>query len=174
MSRKRTLPVTFIAILLVIALATMGVAYGLWSKTLYIKGTVNTGNVDAELSIESVWDVESKDVGTCEAALGSTYQTNDTLNITVGNGYPSYYCYVKFDVHSTGSIPIHIHQPVLDVPSQLTVALQDCYAQDTQLHFSEKAFCTLSIHVEQEAAQNSSYGFSGTVFVHQFNEEPSP
>jgi hypothetical protein len=39
---------------LVLALATIGVGYGLWSKTLFITGTVNTGTVDAMLSREEV------------------------------------------------------------------------------------------------------------------------
>ena len=51
------------------------------------------------------------------------------------------------------------------------MAIEDCYDQDHQLHFSERAFCTLRIHVEQIAAQGAQYTFWGTVFVHQYNEE---
>jgi hypothetical protein len=40
-------PMTTTVVLLFIALASVGVGYGLWSKTLYIDGTVNTGSVDS-------------------------------------------------------------------------------------------------------------------------------
>ena len=38
---------SILAIVVIIALAAMGVAYGLWSKTLFVNATVNTGTVDA-------------------------------------------------------------------------------------------------------------------------------
>jgi len=169
---KKSLPMTAVVVILLVALATMGVAYGLWAKTLYINGTVNTGNVDAEFSGPVFWDEEAKDVGTCEAWLSATNQANDTLNILITNGYPSYWCFVAFDVHNTGSIPIHVHQPELAAPPEVTVLVDGCYAQDTQLHYSEQAWCQLKIHVEQGAAQGASYTFGGTIFVHQYNEEP--
>lgn len=40
--------VGFICLALVLALGSIGVAYAMWDKTLYIDTTVNTGEVDAE------------------------------------------------------------------------------------------------------------------------------
>ena len=40
-------PMTTTIVLLFIALASVGIGYGLWSKTLYIDGTVNTGSVNS-------------------------------------------------------------------------------------------------------------------------------
>ncbi len=40
-------PMTTTVVLLFIALASVGIGYGLWSKTLFINGTVNTGSVDS-------------------------------------------------------------------------------------------------------------------------------
>ena len=48
MLTKKSLPVGTLFIILVIALALMGVGYALWSETLTISGTVNTGEVDVE------------------------------------------------------------------------------------------------------------------------------
>ena len=39
-------PMTTTIVLLFIALASVGIGYGLWSKTLFIDGTVNTGQVN--------------------------------------------------------------------------------------------------------------------------------
>lgn len=44
---RKYLPVTALFMLLVLALVTVGVGFGLWSKLLTIKGMVNTGKVDA-------------------------------------------------------------------------------------------------------------------------------
>ncbi|MBI5945931.1 MAG: hypothetical protein HY864_16340 [Chloroflexi bacterium] len=170
MSRK-SLPVMSLALILVLVLASAGVAYGMWAETLTINGTVATGNVDAELSIFQVWDVETKPIGTCAAVLSPDL---NALTVTVGNGYPLYECYVKFDVHNVGSIPIHIHQPVLVNPSStfMTVSYQDCYIQDYQLHTGDLTYCTLKIVILQAAGQSANYTFSGTILAHQYNEEP--
>lgn len=175
MPHFRKMRIGTLAVVLLLALAMVGVGYGLWSKTLFINGTVRTGNVDAELSLEAVEEDEDKDVARCSAELRSTNQDNDTLVITIDNGYPSFVCRVTFDVHSTGTIPVHVRRPVWSsVPPKDAVSmdLQDCYDDGFQLHQSERALCTIWMHVEQGAKQGDSYTFAGTVLVHQFNEEP--
>jgi len=70
---RKSLPVGVLVMLLVLALATLGLGYGLWSKTLYINGTVGTGKVDA-IFITAFTDDDNKvddadkdpgDIGTC-------------------------------------------------------------------------------------------------------------
>jgi hypothetical protein len=61
-------PMTTTVVLLFIALASVGVGYGLWSKTLYIDGTVNTGSVNSIFDKEftdddNVIDDPDKDLG---------------------------------------------------------------------------------------------------------------
>ena len=46
MKVRRTLPVWALALIVIVALAAMGVSYTLWTETLVINGTVNTGEVD--------------------------------------------------------------------------------------------------------------------------------
>lgn len=69
---------TTMMVLLFIALAGIGVGYGLWSKTLFISGTVGTGSVDA-LFVEAFTDdddgvndpaKDSQDTGDCEIWVG--------------------------------------------------------------------------------------------------------
>ena len=58
MKRKKALPIGTIFMILVIALAFLGVGYALWSETLTISGTVSTGEVDVEFShsrLKSAW-----------------------------------------------------------------------------------------------------------------------
>ena len=47
MLKRKVLPVGTLFMVLVLALAFLGVGYGLWSKLLLIDGTINTGVVDA-------------------------------------------------------------------------------------------------------------------------------
>jgi hypothetical protein len=47
MLKRKSIPVGTLFMILVLALAMLGVGYGLWSKLLLIKGTINTGEVDA-------------------------------------------------------------------------------------------------------------------------------
>jgi len=168
-----------LVLLLVLALVSLGIGYGLWSKMLFINGTVATGNVDAELTLERFWDNEiEKDVGTCFAELrmidGATQYNK--LHVEVTNGYPSYECWVIFDVHSKGTIPVLVYQPdftTLPPEPEVNVNLVDCYADPVQLHQSNVAYCTLVIHVKQDAIQDHLYDFEGTIEARQFNE-PRP
>jgi len=174
--RRKSLPLGVLVMLLVLALASLGIGYGLWSKILFINGTVATGNVDAELTLDWFKDNEDiKDVGTCFAELrmidGATQYNK--LHIEVGNAYPSYECMVRFDVHSKGSIPVLVYQPDFSkVPPEVAVdfGVVDCYPNPVQLHQSNVAYCTLVIHVKQEAEQNATYDFEGTIEARQFNE----
>src|SRR5574341_823112 len=202
MLAKKSMPMTALVVVLLISLATMAVGYGLWSETLYINGTVNTGEVNAELSIQEVdqgdfpffnqndrsddYEVEGKDIANCAVGLSADKKT---LDITITKGYPSFWCWVEFDVHNTGTIPIKVHQPkVLGAPPQTEVStrFQWCYHfpfsppppppvdEHPQLERSERVYCVLGFHVEQGAKENATYEFAAIVGAHQWNEEPLP
>lgn len=75
---RKAPPVAAFSMLLVLALATVGVGYGLWSKILFIEGTVNTGDVNAEY-VEAFTDDDNKldDV---------TKDFNDDDSCSIGSG----------------------------------------------------------------------------------------
>jgi hypothetical protein len=178
MVKRNKLPVGALFIVLVLALAMVGVGYGLWADKLYIDGTVATGTVDVMFS-DDPWAREEdhgKEVGNCEAQVGDMNSENDLLTIEVTNTYPSYECWVEFEVLSVGSIPVHIYQPdlgPLPPANEVTVSLDTCYPDDYQLHQGGSANCTIYIHVEQAAQQDSRYSFAATIEARQFNE-PRP
>jgi hypothetical protein len=181
MLKRNALPIGVLFILLVVAVAMLGVGYGLWSKSLDISGTVGTGNVDAEFVDASTSENDhGKEVAECTATVDPNQDgSNDELGIVLENGYPSYECWVNFAVKSTGTVPIHIYQPEftsLPDDTEVTVELltDECYVDDTQLHENDESpTCRLYIHVEQGAAQNATYTFAATVEARQFNE-PRP
>src|SRR3970040_1007247 len=47
MSARKPIPVGTLFMGLVVALAAVGVGYGLWSKTLFIQGSVSAGDLNA-------------------------------------------------------------------------------------------------------------------------------
>jgi hypothetical protein len=169
----KKLPIGLLVVVLVITLAGLGAGYALWNEWLEIRGTIFTGGVDVELSLVPPEDNEiDKDVGICTAMLGPD---NNSLDILIENGYPSYECWVTFDVHSVGSIPVHIYQPEFTSgwppdPSAVFIELQNCYPNDRQLHQSERAYCTIYMHVLQDADQGAMYDFLAHVEARQFNE----
>jgi hypothetical protein len=223
---KKSLPLGAIVMLLILALATIGVGYGLWAKTLYIYGTINTGDLDAVLSVEEVdqlsnreepWkafnaysddcpvpgsysigqdcdsdgfdsdDIEAsdpatglpKDVAECTAWLDEL--DPQIMYVLVENGYPSFNCFVQYNVENTGTIPLNIHSPVYINPNPAAIHFNGwpplCYVDDTQLDPGDDlapgdvAYCNLHIHVQQPASENSTYEVSIEIFGHQWNED---
>jgi hypothetical protein len=78
MSRK-ALPIGTIVVILIVALAAMGAAYGLWSQVLTIRGTVETGEVDAELSLEEIDLVALEPWGNSFNDIAPQYCTGYTI-----------------------------------------------------------------------------------------------
>jgi hypothetical protein len=118
--RESRFPVVLTALLLLLSLAVLGVGYGMWSKTLFIRGTVNTGTVDAKwvgaICVEfHSWPnfpQSSDDLGEFEGKdVGSTYfqidQDDDQIvHVTVTNGYPSYAVDCEMHFEYEGTIPV--------------------------------------------------------------------
>jgi hypothetical protein len=177
MIKKGALPLGTVLPLLVIAVAGLGVGYGLWNEFLPIAGTVETGEVDADFVLGTITEEDhGKEVGECAVmpSDGDGDGDDDHLQVTITNGYPSYECWVAFQVRNNGSVPIHIYQPdFTDLPpdTEVTVDLSACYDDDLQVHADELSLeCVLHVHVEQGAGENASYTFAAEVEARQFNE----
>jgi len=118
--------IPILSILLTAALFMTGLAYALWSETLYIEGTVATGEVDWEF--RGPWNVldepddidwnadctwyfwlADKDVGgptLLEFIDTDADGDHDKLSITLQNAYPFYAEEISFYVHCLGTVPI--------------------------------------------------------------------
>jgi hypothetical protein len=196
---RRSLPVPAMVVVLVVALATMGVAYGLWSETLTIRGTVHTGEVAARWIFASCaefypWpggghagEVEGKDVGVTTAEIDP--DDPRILRITVTNGYPSYAvdCEVHFIIE--GTVPVHeVATSVLPLTNltgctltggqtktlacdQMTIKFFD--GVGLQLHPGDEQASSLMFHVEQPAGENTTYEFEVGICFAQWNEQVS-
>jgi hypothetical protein len=196
--RRRVPPVGVIAVLLLLALASIGVAFGLWSKVLTVEGTVQTGSVHAKWSGAICsefhpWpfgfditpgEAEGKDVGSTTVAPDPSDDNN--LFLTVENGYPSYAVDCQVEFVNDGSIPWKIRgigivpgpdltnctvtgsQTVTLSCDQVTVIYVD--GVGAQFEPGDIAASSLRLHVEQEADQNASYQLDVRVCVAQWDE----
>jgi hypothetical protein len=157
-----------------LAVTALGVGYALWSTTLTIDGTVSTGNVDARWSVGDQWVEEAKDVSRiiCEGA-GTT-----ELAVTIENAYPSAHYYCELDIHSIGSVPVHIGNVVIDselrasstveiLPHSTLVPPIRC---SQQLHEGQVAYGLLHVHLSNANPQGGTLRFESTINVNQYND----
>jgi hypothetical protein len=122
MSKRRGLPFGVMALLLILALAAIGVGYGLWSQTLIINGFVHTWEMDSGLSsrdrqssptsmisaptTDLIIDCDrtaperrlgaGQDVAECTTVL-------DDYTMEVVVTLPGFNCFIKWDVPNTGA-----------------------------------------------------------------------
>jgi len=133
-------------------------------------------------------ELEGKDIAECYAVLldGLPNEGSQLMEVTITDAYPSFNCFIKYDVHNNGTIPIKLHTPVYyfgadptGYPGGFTNDYlhvnawpPPCFADETQLETSERAYCNLHVHVQQKAEQGATYTFKVEIFAHQWNEEP--
>ena len=122
----------------VIALAAVGVGYGLWFEDLKIHGDVQTGELDVDWSgpflfqyfdiygpdgrVHQAFPEEKQGEVYCDAVVGNNLVHDlaefpadlegqddpNTLLIKVGGAYPSYHCLVIGNMVNTGTVPVHV------------------------------------------------------------------
>jgi hypothetical protein len=156
----------------------MGVGYALWSDSLYLEGTINTGELD--ICMISVADDDSsaqgidpgytKDVASTSATIIDCY----TATVTVTNGYPSYENYVHFTTEVRGTVPVILEAIIVDNPNPLAIEVEAWNGVGEQRHPGDRADNTLWFHVLQAADQNATYSFSVEFYYVQYNESQFP
>ena len=159
-----------ISLALVLALGSLGVGFALWSDTLYLEGTIDTGEV--EVCIVSIASDDTgldpgydKDVAWVETAIIDCH----TATITIHGAYPSYHTYVHFTSLVGGTIPVRLQSINITNPDPcITVDAWDSIGE--QRHPGEPADNTIYVHVEQCAEQNATYTFTVEFFYVQYNE----
>jgi hypothetical protein len=172
---KKTMAM-FFSIMLAVSL--VGVTYALWSETLVINGKVCTGEVDAEWTVGQGWDTEvpGKDFSNITG-----YVTGDgkVLVVEVKNAYPCIDYYLPVDINNTGTIPWIIQNITVDfseLPEGTTIEflpdpqLNPDIAVGVQVHPNQEAYGLLHVHLNNNAKELTTYTFSVTVTVWQWNE----
>ena len=213
--RRITKPTWLLTTGLLVVLAATGLAYGLWAETLTLDGVVHTGTVDASYSLVEIdqmadfndncplggfsigqdcdldgllnddMEAEGKDIAECDAELDAT----GNMTVTVTSAYPLYNCFVKYDIHNLGTLPIHAYGPayfydgVFQGSAINTNELHvngwppigcPTYDEYVQLEPGEEFFCTLHLNLRQDAEMGATYTFQLQNFARQWNEIVAP
>jgi hypothetical protein len=128
-----------------------------------------------------------KDIAECVAYLD---QDPQILHVEVRNAYPSFNCFVRWDAHNTGSIPIDLYGPAyfyegafmgsaINVP-ELHVngwppnCYEFSYDEFVQVDPAETVYCNLHVHVNQPADELADYEFEVRIWGRQWNEIVAP
>ena len=158
-----------ICLALVLALGTIGVGYALWSDTLFLEGTVGTGNIGLEWSQDIPYDDEAPDK---DVSWATCIIIDDTLYIDIFNAYPSITYTIPIDLHGTGSVPVHTSWTVLPGnanPAWITMPNWG----GLQIHQGDSVFGDVVVHLDNTAEQGMLYSFSVILDYWQYNE-PGP
>jgi hypothetical protein len=164
--------ITAVVLVLVLSLATVGVAYGLWVETLAIQGTVQTGEWNLKFTAASTNDPpgsidpgKDKDVGSCTAKVVKDCSCckSSLVKVLVSNAYPSYECEASVTIEKGGTIPECIKYVTIDSPPELTVE-EVSHLTGTHLdRCGEEVKGRFRVHVEQSAQQDATYEFTVSI-----------
>ena len=159
---------------LMIALSVLGFAYAYWSETLTIEGTITTGELDVEFTEQ--YTISCSDYMTCtvsfengddvEPSSGTTDYSK--MTVMVDNGYPCGWCNVTFTIHNCGTIPAKVDKITITAANELDVTLEGLSEGD-EIDVDGSVSPTLKIHINENAAELSSYTVSITIDFKQFN-----
>jgi len=159
---------------LLIALMVAGISYAMWDKTLFIDGTVMTGEVNAYFTTATSNDLPGtidqgydKDVGTTEV----TGELTQTLIVTVTNGYPCYSSTIDYTIDNIGTIPVKVQSFIFtgDFDPDVTITVTEIVI-GTQIDAGQSVPGQIEIHVEQSAGENAQYTFNVEIYLVQWNE----
>ena len=160
-------------LVLVIALALVGVGFAHWSKPLHITGTVNTGDLDACWSAGLSSDTEPPDKDFSSIRCWVDEVDCQILYVVVDNAYPCIDYYQEVDIHNTGTIPLHIDGiDMTAVPPWCTVEITDLSCN--QLHPGESAWGRIHVHLFQEAPEGTTIKFECSLMTTQWNAPVGP
>jgi len=166
--------------MVMVALLVTGFAYAVWTETLYIEGTVETGYLDAQMVPGYSWDSEPEGKDYSEIYCYVEEEDPYTLIVVVENAYPCIDYYQGFGIENTGSIPLNITRisgPYGNLTYVGTVVVLDSYlgpiSLPIQVDPGEIAWFVLYVHLDNNAEESSTYTFEMEITVAQWNEAPA-
>jgi len=154
---------------LLFGLLVAAATYAYWSQTLTITGTVGTGILDANITAVTTGDNENVyDVGSINVTIAPDQKS---ALITISNSYPGYVAYANFSIVNTGTIPVKLSDTVTnDNTAEINVATSwSGLDSNNVLLPGQTAYLNVTTTVTDLAAQNTTYTFTVTINVNQFN-----
>ncbi len=103
---RKSLPIGFLLVVLLLVIAGLGVAYGYWNQTMTVGGTVSLGNLDAKFSSISI-EANTDLAGSCTKSINGSY----SAAFSIAKAFPGFSCKIAWVVENNGSVPWRIGVP---------------------------------------------------------------
>ena len=159
--------IAFIGMALILALGVMGAGFALWSDSLFVEGTIETGDIGLTWSQGDPYDTEDS---MKNVSFGECEIIDDTLYITVFNAYPCIEYHFPIDLHGVGSVPVHTQMTLTSGPCPWVEIPQI----PMQIHEGDVWNGEIVIHLDNTAEENETYHFTVQLDYWQYNEDPGP
>jgi len=161
-------------VVVLIAFAITGFSYAWWTDALTISSTISTGELDVEFT--GAYTTSCSEYMQCsvgfengnDAEPSSSPVDYSKMSVMVDNGYPCGWCNVTFTIHNCGTIPAKVDKITITAANELDVTLEGLSEGD-EIDVDGSVSPTLKIHINENAAELSSYTVSITIDFKQFN-----
>lgn len=183
-------------LLALLAAAGLGGVFALWQEILTIDVTVETGELDAVLSVDDMGDTEIetaqamgepdpavKDVSSIMCTLSDD---GKSITVTIDNAYPSIFYWCLLNLENTGTIPFKVQSiefmndtisPVAEhfgFFDDLDLSDPDTFVVGAQLEPGDVGYDYLIVHLSNDAEENQTYSATIEIQVVQWNEFVEP
>lgn len=174
-----------ICLALVLSLGTLGVGYAMWDKTVYVNGTVETGEVNMYFSDPGSSDdpgdldplhpdlpvYEEKDVAKTETWIDPN--DDQLLHIVITDGYPYYRVAVHVSAWNNGTVPVKL-QGIINNNALDCITIDPSDGIGEQVDPGDHRNYTIYVTVLQCAEELSDYYFTVELYFVQWNEYTPP
>jgi predicted ribosomally synthesized peptide with SipW-like signal peptide len=167
MSARKSLPIGIIVMILMMALAALGVGYAWWTEQLTTTGTIQTGSINVKLENATTSEFDPLDVASCSTNISGD---GKSISVVITDAYPAYTCSIKFNLINVGTIPAKITNVNLPVDNDgYGVEPSGALVSKPVLAPGKPEGATFFVRVKPGAAQSANYQFDFSIEVTQGN-----
>lgn len=167
MSARKSFPIGIIVMMMMMALAVLGVGYAWWTEQLTATGAIQTGSIDVRMENTTVEEGDPLSVATCS---GTVSADGKTLTVTIDNAYPGYTCGLNFGLTNYGTVPAKItglKRPNSTTEYNINAAGELSLREGLNPAISKSA--SIAIEILEGAAQSTNYRFDFSMEIAQGN-----
>lgn len=164
----------FIWITLTLALGMIGVGAAAWQEGIQIFGVVSTGDIDPVFTSVGTGEREGASAVSASiigASVDAFNINNDkTISISIEGACPGEVFTIDYSIANRGSVPVSFYTLLENIDPGIT--FNNSLSEGTLGGNGDSAAGELSIYVGEEVEEQTSYGFSLTLFFQQCNTVP--